>query len=208
MVSLSNSYVLAAYALVFADRNWGYLVNLCLNRWGSVSSAGAADGMRFAYWTMSGVRVSDQPTYAFYAAGDVVLQAHYLPENEGLAGVPLVRLEATGIPTRNADGSHRLAFIAQTVVPTGYELVEYGLLLINQPASPASMEIGRSIDGVAIQALRASAKLANGQYMIIIEGVPAGRTRTGRAYLIYRDATTKVEATIYSNNVVTLVTGE
>ncbi len=167
-----------------------------------------ADGMQFAYWTMNGIRVSYAPTYMFYASGDAALQAYYLPTTEEIVGLPLVRLEPTGTSTRTADGSYRLSYIGQTVVPAGYELVEYGLLLINQTASPGSMEIGRSVSSVEIVKLRASARLANGQYMIMIEGVPIGRTRTGRAYLVYRDAATKEEATIYSSNVVTLVTSE
>lgn len=139
------------------------------NQLATVSPDPSFEGIDFAYWMRDGQIVSYDYNYSFYAWGDTTVEAVY--------GETQVILVPRVIMDKNVKGAqdNRAIFMAEHSVPSGFTLIEFGVLL-----SDASDEL--TINNHKHKA--ASQPGGNSsQFAVRVDGVSG--TWYARAYLIY-----------------------
>lgn len=163
----------------------------------------APEGKVFAYWASGGADgsiVSYDEVYMFYATADVTLTAVYT--DESVAVQPSIVMDpASASHITTVNGKYSLAYSGKLTIPAGYTLVEFGLVLSNQPSEYYTDEnfvIGGSINGVNTVKIKGESLTEQGQFKINVNGVAPGATRAGRMYMVCKDAQNN-EVLIYSS---------
>ena len=163
----------------------------------------APEGKVFAYWASGGADgsiVSYDEAYIFFVTGDTVLTAVYA--DSAVTAQPSVVMDAASSSHITVvNGKYSLAYSGKLTIPEGYTLVEFGLVLSNQPAEYYTSEnfvIGGAVNGVNTAKIRGESLTEQGQFKINVNNVASGATRAGRLYMVYKDAAGN-EVLIYSS---------
>ena len=104
------------------------------------------------------------------------------------------------------NGLYRLSYSGKITLPEDCTLVEYGILVSNQPDGSYTSDnfvIGSKINGVSVAKVQAEAISDDGQYKVNINNVKADKVRAGRLYMVYTDANGE-QVTMYSSDWVVL----
>ncbi|MBK1811805.1 InlB B-repeat-containing protein [Clostridium sp. YIM B02505] len=154
----------------------------------TVNANQAPEGKSFSYWMVNGLIVSYEPTYSFAVTGNTTITAVY-------SETPIKML-----PTLTEDkaivnkDTKKISFISQVNIPTGYTMVECGLVLLKSQTAPSSLDFNT----LGVVRAKSSYQNTGGQYMMNKTNVALGDTWYARAYLIYKDNQGNVY-TLYSN---------
>ena len=162
-------------------------------------TAEKVDGKEFLYWVNEYDRIiSYKDTYSFIVVNNTTLKAVYGTEGTTVTKEPSIVMDPNYIKTI-VDSKYRLSFNGKLFLPEGYELVEYGMLYT--PVAEPDKD-GFVIDGSVSPMQKLEAKNINseGQFVINVNNIKAGVTRSGRMYMIYKDADGN-EKTIYSEEI-------
>ena len=169
------------------------------NRATATVTAEKVDGREFLYWVNEYDRIiSYKDTYSFIVVNNTTLKAVYGEENATVTKEPSIVMDPNYIKTI-VDSKYRLSFNGKLFLPEGYELVEYGMLYTPE-ADPD--KDGFVIDGSVTPMQKLEAKNINseGQFVINVNNIKAGVTRSGRMYMTYIGADGN-EKTIYSEEI-------
>ena len=177
------------------------VVNEYLNREVASVTAGNVEGKKFSHWinTETGAIVSYDKTYAFVVLNSISLEAVFVDTETEVVPDPFVTMGE--LTTQVVGGKYRLSFNGQFFLPKDCELVEYGVVLTPDAVSSAD-EIKIDAQGIRVAKMIAAAKNNVNQYIINVNGVKPGVTRSGRMYVIYKDSNGETQ-TIYSNTYAT-----
>ncbi|WP_319002022.1 InlB B-repeat-containing protein [Clostridium tagluense] len=146
-------------------------------------------GQLFSHWTINEKIVSYDSTYSFYITGNTTVTAIY--SDAEVVKTPTATIDPN--PIANST-TQKISFIGQINVPTGYTMVECGV--VAKQSATSLEDINFYTEG-AIRA-KSSAQTANGQYMMKKANVNSGEIWYARAYLSYKDGDGKV-STVYSD---------
>ncbi|MGI6264860.1 MAG: InlB B-repeat-containing protein [Acutalibacteraceae bacterium] len=130
-----------------------------------------------AYWVLDGAKVGfGKNSYTFYVSGDNAIAAILTADAEPIA--PTVVLQQATY----AQGSETftLTVIAQTSIPAGSTVSEYGVIFTSKVPTAAFLNDPAS----AVVKVKSSKTGANQQYMAHLLNVKTDRTRYARAYAI------------------------
>lgn len=168
--------------------------------------AKAPEGMQFACWKNErGDVVSYKATYSFAVTSDMTLIPEFVEQTAEKTELPTVVLNTTGTVMRFG-AKYRVSYSGVCSVPTGYKLVQRGVLLTNQTIDDANLGdfvMGGTVNSVKVATCAVAG--TNAQFIANINNVAGGQSRTARAFLTYQDKDGN-EVTIYSANVVALTT--
>lgn len=150
--------------------------------------AGApGEGQKFAYWKRNDKPISYNPTYSFYVWDDTDVAAVFIHQDEELMPVPKTIMDVA-----KADDGLAI-FASEYSVPTGYDLIENGILIANNPTDAS--ESAFILDNLNVKKATSLSKKKEGQFTVRTDG--AG-TKYARAYLIYKDNSTNTYKIVYS----------
>ncbi|NLO46344.1 MAG: hypothetical protein GX107_07625 [Clostridiales bacterium] len=167
------------------------------------------DGKKFSHWVdENGSIVSYSEVYSFVSASDLELHAVYADLEDAIVQVPsIITNSASQNHITVVNGAYSLSYSGSILIPEGYEIVEFGLLLTNQADGVTSENfiIGGSINGVGVQKLVGSTITETGQIKMSVNRVAPDSVRTGRFYLTYTDGDGNT-FTLYSESWASLTT--
>lgn len=154
----------------------------------------APSGQQFSHWEQDGVKVSTSNSYSFFTPlRDTTLTAVFVADTTELPTLPFITL-SSDVQVDVTGGT--MLFVASRNLPTGYTLVESGILLLQAVDAPAELTLETA--GV----LRGKIKNdSTDQFYVRKTNVAPGSTWHARAYLIYQDADGNI-VTVYSQNTV------
>jgi uncharacterized repeat protein (TIGR02543 family) len=161
----------------------------------TVNANPAPSGMKFSHWTNDGRKVSLSTTYSFYMLAlpeTLVVEAHYVPKTEVVDTTPFIALLSCVKPDTT---NNSITFYAARCIPSGYTLIESGMLVINAANYP---DTAVPITLTTPNVLRG--KIANSsttQFGIRKTKVNTGDTWYARAYMIVKDKNGNI-LTVYS----------
>lgn len=168
--------------------------------------ANVPDGKQFSCWkNEKNDVVSYKSTYSFAVVSDVTLIPEFAEADEEKTERPSVVLNAVGTVSPFS-GKYRLSYSGVCSVPSGYKLVQRGIILINKTVNDDNLDdfvIGGTIDNVKVAACAVSGTSA--QFISNVNNVGKGQLRTARAFMTYADKDGN-KTIIYSANVVALTT--
>jgi lysophospholipase L1-like esterase len=129
------------------------------------------------YWLLDGAKVGfGQNSYTFYVSGNNNIAA--VAEGETSTDPEVVLQQATW--ASDSEGKYTLTAIAQTSIPAGNSVSEYGVIFTSKEPTTAFLSDPAS----AVVKVKSSKTGANLQYMAHLLNVKVGRTRYARAYAI------------------------
>jgi hypothetical protein len=130
-----------------------------------------------AYWVLDGAKVGfGKNSYTFYVSGDNDIAAVLTADAETVT--PAVVLQQA-IGTQGSE-TFTLTVIAQTSIPAGNSVSEYGVIFTSKVPTTAFLSDPAS----AVVKVKSSKTGANQQYMAHLLNVKTDRTRYARAYAI------------------------
>lgn len=154
--------------------------------------AAAVEGKIFSHWTIDGNVASYKDTYTFYVSGNNHVEAVYADT----AATPELHVAINQVMvTKIAPDNYTISMIAQTYLPEGCTLMEYGL--IYAPTQAVAEDPARYIQDKDYLKIVASSRIPNRQYQINLYQVKPGKARYGVAYVTVRTADGQIQ-TVYS----------
>ncbi|MDP4152626.1 MAG: hypothetical protein Q8865_04170 [Bacillota bacterium] len=155
----------------------------------------APSGQKFSYWSQDGVKISTDSTYNYFAPMNATtLEAVFVSSAVSAVNSPFITLSSD---IQMDSVNKTIMFTANRSVPSGYTLVESGVLLLKSN-TPLTAEL--TIDTANV--IRGKIKNnSTNQFYIRKCNVTSGDTWYARAYLIYKDADGNV-IIVYSSNTV------
>jgi hypothetical protein len=137
------------------------------------------------------VIVSYDKTYTFYITKDTTITGVYRE-------VPVEKKPTVAVDTNPIinTGTKKISFTSQYNMPSGYTLVECGLVLLKSYGAPANLDFYTP----GVVRAKSSSQTVTGQYMMSKTNVVSGDTWHVKAYLVYKDSNGEVYTT-YSNMV-------
>lgn len=160
-------------------------------------------GQKFSHWIDdNGSIVSYDEVYTFISTCNITLTAVYVDSVSEITRQPSI---TTNSACENhitiVNGAYSLSYSGTIIVPDGYELVEFGLLLTNQAEgiTAENFIIGGTINGVGVQKLIGSTINESNQMRMTVNKVAPNATRAGRFYMIYADGNNNI-ITLYSDS--------
>lgn len=160
----------------------------------TVVAGAAPTGKKFSHWEQDGSKASIFTSFTFYTPQrDTTLTAIFVDEETVLENVPFIVLSNEVLVDRV---NKTILFTAHRTVPSGYTLVESGIMLLKSTESP--VDLNTETEG----AIRGRIKNdSTDQFYIRKTNVTDGDTWNARAYLIYLDGSGNL-ITVYSSNTV------
>ncbi|MGI6264484.1 MAG: hypothetical protein ACOYJY_03350, partial [Acutalibacteraceae bacterium] len=134
-----------------------------------------------AYWVLDGAKVGfGKSSYTFYVSGDNDIAVVLTADAEPIA--PAVVLQKATL----APGSEKstLTVIAQTSIPSGNSVSEYGVIFASKAATLTAIKNGESVSASAALTVKSSKTAANQQYMAHLVNVKPNKTRYAMAYAV------------------------
>ena len=156
-------------------------------------TAAEIEGATFSYWSdaeTNGNVLSYNKEYRVFASQDVTLYAVYNEEN--VTSAPVIRITNNYAWTNGS--KNMLSFEATRGIPSGYTLVEHGMLVSKTVETPEADQEG-------VIKLMSNDSAANGVY---IANVSVGNRILkvyARGYMVVKDNTTGEYQTVYSESV-------
>ena len=177
------------------------IVNEYSNREVASVTAGNVEGKKFSHCinTETEAIVSYDKTYKFIVLNNISLKAVFVENTETVEKDPFVTMGE--LTTQVISGKYRLSFNGQFFLPENCELVEYGMVLTPDSVSNAD-DIVINAPNIRTQKIIMTVKNNVNQYIINVNGVKPGVTRSGRMYVIYKDSEGNTQ-TIYSSTYAT-----
>lgn len=160
------------------------------------AAAVPVEGKVFSHWTLDGMKVSAADTYTFYVSGNNTVEAVYVDSTDDVQKPALSADINQQLITVDANGTYTISMIAQTYMPEGMTLMEYGL--IYAPSEATLKDLASYTAGKDYLKIVATSRVPNRQYKVDLLKVKAGRTRYGMAYITVRTADGTVQ-TVYSS---------
>ena len=166
------------------------------NREVATVTAGSVEGKKFSHWinTENGSIVSYDKTYTLLVLGNTNLEAVFIENTETVEKNPFVTMSNEVTSTKVGD-KYRISFSGQFFLPKDCKLKEYGMIL--------TPDKGLTVDMIRLQKMIATNKNSVNQYVMNVNGVKPGVTRSGRMYVIYTDSN-GVDKTMYSDTFATI----
>ncbi|MEI3328014.1 MAG: hypothetical protein V8R64_16750 [Thomasclavelia sp.] len=147
--------------------------------------------------------VSYDKTYTFIVLNNISLKAVFVENTETVEKEPFVTMD-NNVTTQLISGKYRLSFNGQFYLPKDCTLKEYGMVLTPDTNLTNDNFVINS-SSIRTQKLIMTVKNNANQYVINVNGVKPGVTRSGRMYVIYEDSN-KEEQIMYSDTYVTITT--
>lgn len=172
------------------------------------------EGKKFSHWVnQDGAIVSYSEKYSFTLLNNVTLTPCFVDSQEAIQEQAMAILNG-GEQKETSAGSqkYRLSYTGQVSFPSGYKIVERGIVLTNQQVNADNFEqhkgnfvIGGQINDVNVAKISVGGSTK--QFIVNVNNVKPGQTRVARAYLTYRDRSGN-EETVYGATCVNLTTPE
>ncbi len=172
------------------------------NREIATVTAGNVDGKKFSHWINTDTKsvVSYDKTYTFLVLGNTNLEAVFIENTETVEKNPFVTMSNEVTSTKVGD-KYRISFSGQFFLPKDCKLKEYGMILT--PDKGLTVDMITLDSSIRLQKMIATNKNSVNQYVMNVNGVKPGVTRSGRMYVIYTDSN-GVDKTIYSDTFATI----
>ena len=172
------------------------------NREIATVTAGSVEGKKFSHWinTENGSIVSYDKTYTFLVLGNTNLEAVFIENTETVEKNPFVTMSNEVTSTKVGD-KYRISFSGQFFLPKDCKLKEYGMILT--PDKGLTVDMITLDSSIRLQKMIATNKNSVNQYVMNVNGVKPGVTRSGRMYVIYTDSN-GVDKTMYSDTFATI----
>lgn len=178
------------------------VVNEYSNREKATVTAGSVEGKKFSHWinAENEAIVSYDKTYTFIVLNNISLKAVFVENTETVEKEPFVTMDSN-VTTQVVGDKYRLSFNGQFYLPKDCTLKEYGMVLTpDKNLTNENFVINSS--SIRTQKLIMTVKNNANQYVVNVNGVKPGVTRSGRMYVIYEDSN-KEERIMYSNTYAT-----
>lgn len=165
-------------------------------------TATVPQGKRLSHWILDGLNVGyGASTYTFFVSGSNTIEAVFVDEDAAVeTPVPAVMIQQTMVTAEPA-GKYTLSMIAQTCVPDGYDVLDYGMYFAptqERMEAVCGDNPNHYVLGVDYLKVVSSSRTPNRQYMIHLRKVTEGKTRYGMAYLVVRKTGTTDVTVCYS----------
>lgn len=172
------------------------------NREVATVTAGSVEGKKFSHWinTENGSIVSYDKTYTLLVLGNTNLEAVFIENTETVEKNPFVTMSNEVTSTKVGD-KYRISFSGQFFLPKDCKLKEYGMILT--PDKGLTVDMITLDSSIRLQKMIATNKNSVNQYVMNVNGVKPGVTRSGRMYVIYTDSN-GVDKTMYSDTFATI----
>ena len=184
------------------------------------------DGKSFSYWTLNGMKYSEEREIYFCIWCEADFVAVY-GDSDNVTNKPFSYIDKyvrlLGFNEIDDDSNHRVVFDCAYMLPEGYTYVEAGMIYsyaesnltdvsftqdqLDSVANNTSATLGtvNTNSTIAVISLLSPVSDEAHQYTCSITGVRKGKTRAARSYLIYKDSSGNV-GIVLSENYTTAVT--
>lgn len=158
----------------------------------TVVADAAPTGKKFSHWEQDGVKVGINSTFELFTPMRATeFKAVFVDEDANIVKAPFITLSQENIVMDTVNKT--MMFIANRSVPSGYTLVESGIVLLK---SSTPIELTVDTQNAVCGRIRNS---STDQFYIRKTNIAAGETWYARAYLIYKDGAGNI-ITAYSGN--------
>lgn len=160
----------------------------------TVVADSAPSKQKFSYWELDGKKISSDSTYTFFVPMKATtLTGVFVDKTTTLENKPFITL-LDNVMVDITDKT--MAFTATRVVPSGYSLVESGIILLKSSnfTGELTLDTANVIHGTIDNN-------STNQFYVRKLNISDGDTWYARAYLIYKDANGN-SFTVYSDNTV------
>lgn len=178
------------------------VVNEYSNRENASVTAGNVEGKKFSHWinTETEAIVSYDKTYKFIVLSNTSLKAVFVDNEEEVTRTPFVTMDSN-VTAQLIGDKYRLSFNGQFYLPKDCTLKEFGMILT--PDKGLTVDMITLDSSIRLQKMIATNKNSADQYVMNVNGVKPGVTRSGRMYVIYTDSNGK-DKTMYSDTFATI----
>lgn len=154
------------------------------------------EGKQFAYWTdTDGNVVSYSNPYTFRITGDIALTAVYTDTDFTVTQEPTLTLSTVSY-AQVSTGKHKMLWYASMDLPTGYTLVESGILRVVNDTAQTTDQMTFDTTGIYRRIIQMSDSVPDQYYYSVTAA--DGKGISVRAYIVVKDSQGNLE-TVYSD---------